>query len=262
MQTFANRPEQVFLLDDPELYEAIIGSIRGDGEPSGSGFAQGLRFAIADKYVHVLCMRDETGHPFTYLSLGQLAIKHNVSSIVAVFQCHSLVENLYPGDLAVVSAASALPYPALYKNRDPYAADTESTEHYEASVENLNWMSRFLKKWQKEITWQRNIPTVKCGYAKHPTWGGGLEPWAPEQFDVLRRAGIETLCEGAAGVYEARAHFPDIPVICLNLVRTTPSKDSKRGWNRNKSQYFQPVVWLIEKLITDSAQTLPAKANP
>src|SRR5690606_37393435 len=56
------------------------------------------------------------------------------------------------------------------------------------------------------------------GYARHPAWGGGMTPWAAEQFDALTADGLETISELAVGVSDFATRLPSVPVVCYNIV--------------------------------------------
>ncbi len=258
MQNSNSSVESIFLVDDLSLHEALIYSLQSTVRPrarltpaTGAGFASGVQFQLKNHIVHILCLGDHTSHPFSYLTLGAFATQREISSVIALTTAHSLREDLFPGDLAIVRRASALPYPALFANKDPYEQNPPEAEHFEAKPETLDHFTKQVVKQAKPILWQREVPQVRCGYAKHPTWGGELMPWAPQQFDNMRQQGIDTISSAAVGVYEAQKLMPDARIICINQVVSNPNADSTEQWKRFKFRFQIPVAKLLSQIISE-----------
>lgn len=262
--------ENIMLLDDPDLYREITGFLSApkgtaqglnvDANPlpsGGTGFALSRRFLINDAVFNFLLLNAANAQPFAYLTLGQRTLNRKVPLVVAIAGALSLDRDLYPGDIALVSEAVALPYPALYKNapakehnRGGVARDSHA-EVYQANAELVTKFMTLASEVVLPQTWQKNIAGVRTGYAKHPTWRGGLETWAPEQLDSLKDAGLSTISQMPAGVYEVQNLCPDTRIICFNMIKGRAGEADNNEWERRKNLLLFPAIRLLADIISD-----------
>ncbi len=255
--------ENIILLDDLDLFQEITSCLQAtkrQQQPSvtvtalpsgGTGFSESRRFKVNNVDFNFLLISPENAHPFTYLTLGQRALKRRIPLIAAVTQAQTLRRDMYPGDIAIVSEAAALPYPALYRNIDPQepAKSEPGIETYSATPDVI---TRYLKHAIKNTLphiWQKEIQIVRSGYTRHPTLAGGLEPWAPEQLAAVKALGIETLAQTPAGVYEAQHLCIDSAIICFNMIKGHADQSKNQEWNKRQTKLRYPAIRLILDII-------------
>lgn len=246
--------ESIVLVDSRVLFEHVVRAVRSRGaglwkrvmartggrlvewdeglvevrelDPVGTSFILSRRFAINGRVFNFLFLPPENAHVFGWLGLAQRGEQVEVEGLLCVAQAVSLRDDLGTGDLMVVTEALALPYPALYESRPPKwqkdefgEEDKRVAECFEAPAGSVDLAAGLAdimrgrgKLTQPEVNWGRT------GYAKHPTWNGGMMPWAEEQFDRMREEGIDTLSEMPAGVFDFAGRFPDVPMACFNQI--------------------------------------------
>ncbi len=271
--------ENVILLDDEDLFRELsrfLSSPEAAKElaspiiqmPSGgTGFTRSLRISIASTVFNFLLLNPDNAQPFAYLTLGQRTMRFHVPLVVCVARARSLELSLYPGDVTLVSEAVALPYPALYKNVDPHQAappERDIAESYQLDPTVAAMFSTFCESITQPQIWQKSIPAVRTGYAKHPAWRGGLQPWAPEQFQLLKDAGVATLSETPAGVYEVRRICPNAAIVCFNMIIGAADVPAQKEWNRRRQALLYPAMRLILDIIGNYHQLsthLPQQAG-
>lgn len=257
--------ESIFLLDDPDLFCAVTDLIASPNSTrptgldvsslptGGTGFTQSRRFRINGTNFNFLLISPENAHPFTFLTLGQRTLNRRVPLIVAVTQAQVLRRDLYPGDIAIVSEAAALPYPALYQNIDPQQPVNSRalTQIYTPKPEVVTaFFNQAIKTTLPQI-WQTDIPIIRTGYTKHPTLAGGLDPWAPEQFSTIKEAGIDSLAQTPAGVYEAQHLTPESTIICFNMIKGAADQPDNPEWHRRKNKLLYPAMRLILDIVSN-----------
>lgn len=247
--------EKLFLIDDEHLFrgitdlltspdaENVMGTQVSVAASCGTGFTTSRRFLLNGNFVNFLLLCPDNAHPFAYLTLGQQTLKNHLSLIVAISQARSLDPNLYPGDIALVSEAAALPYPALFQCSAPHTID--NADVYKANPETIEFFYTLAKAVTLPQVWQKQIPIIRTGYAKHPTWRGGLKVWAPEQVTALRAAGLTTWSETPVGVYEAQALTPGVKVVCFNMVVAPIETNQPIEWHRRKDALVYPAARAI-----------------
>jgi hypothetical protein len=262
--------EHIFLLDDPDLFREItkLCSPKGGKVPipgfsatplpsGGTGFTKSRRFQIGGKVINFLLLSPKNAQPFAYLTIGQRTLKHNVPLVVAIAGARTLDRTLYPGDIALVSEAVALPYPALYTNapavkNNPAKPQDNKAEVYQADAATVATFLEHATVALLPQIWQKNLTAIRTGYAKHPTLRGGLEPWAPEQYDMLKDAGISTISETPAGVYEVQHLCPNTQIICFNMIKGAPGPGGHDEWMRRKKTLMFPAIKLMIDIISSS----------
>jgi hypothetical protein len=213
--------ESIILVDDERLHAAAVQALleHEELEPEATGFTSSRRYRVSDYAVNVLLLPPENAHPFACLTLGQRAMVVNIKSVLCISAALSLRHDLHPGELTLVTQASALPYPALYASRPPEAQQDyapQEPSNYLLSQDNLA-LGREMAKATLQRVAQRAISEVHTGYARHPTWGGGMMPWAREQFEMLAADGLEMISEIAVGVCDFAQRTPGVPVVCFNV---------------------------------------------
>ncbi len=253
--------EIIILLDNPDLYREVTILLRkliSANQPAmtiseltsgGTGFTQSRRFKVNDVRFNFLLINPENAHPFAYLTLGQRALRRRVPLVVAISQARTFKDGLFAGDIALVSNAIALPYPALFQNRNPFSPNEPTTEVYSANPEVLGSFSKFADTVTSPKLWQVKIPIVKSGYTKHPTHGGGLHPWAPEQFEQMKESGIDTVAETPSGVYEFQQLSPATSVVCFNMVTGPTRAQLSTEWERHKKKLLYPAIRLLLDIV-------------
>lgn len=254
--------ESIVFLDDPDLFYAVTDLIASPTSTrptdldvsslptGGTGFTQSRRFRINGTNFNFLLISPENAHPFTFLTLGQRTLNRHVPLIVAVTQSQVLRRDLYPGDIAIVFDAIALPYPALYQNIDPQQPAREQRESYSAKPDVAAAFSNFAQSVTLPQIWQNSVPTVRCAYTKHPTLNGGMEPWTPEQWTAIKASGVDTIAQTPAGVYEAQSLSPDSAVICFNMIKGYADRPENAEWERRKKKLLFPALRLIIDITT------------
>lgn len=240
------------LLDDPYLLRFALKSARElDFKSQGrwcAGYSKGHLLQKRDRKLFLLTNAGYTAAPLVYLSVAQLAFSQGADVIISVSGGYELTGKTRLGDLSMASAATALPYPALYQNRQPQAP-CETTEHYPASRESIDHLLHSTTTLLPELTWQKHLPVLQTGYCKHPTLGGGLMPWAPEQFEAVRSAGIDIIAEVPAGVLEAQQEYPAVTMISLVQTRQTVSRESAIDWQKHSKHYYLPARQILRWVI-------------
>src|SRR5690606_20004223 len=178
------------------------------------GFTRSRRFRVNGQIVNFLLIKPEDGQLFGWLTLAEFHERVSIKRVLCIAQSLSLREDLHSGDVALVTQASALPYPALYASRAPEWQEENdrpsAAQHYFLSDDNLR-LGRDIAGHALENVGQSYIPEVHTGYARHPAWGGGMMPWAAEQFDALTADGLETISELAVGVFDFATRLPSVP---------------------------------------------------
>lgn len=255
MSAPAPTPETIILIDDEYVYAAIVNAMKAEKpsvwakfksqflggqsrvasisqarqrisvaeiEPNGSGFTSSRRFRINGAIINVLLIKPADGQLFGMLTLAELHQRVGIERVLCIARAVTLREDLHTGDVALVTQASALPYPALYESRPPQWQKNEEEssrepEHYFLSNDSLK-LGRAIASTAVDAMRQNYIPEVHTGYARHPAWGGGMSPWANEQFKSLTANGLETLSEIPVGVYDFATRTPEVPVICFNII--------------------------------------------
>lgn len=254
--------ENIFLLDDLDLFREI-GKLTGSSDsaaqvgcnvlplPSeGTGFTKSRRFQINNADFNFLLISPENAHPFTYLTVGQRTMKRHVPLIVTVAQAQSLRRDLHPGDIALVSEAVALPYPALYQNKDPQNPTQIQPEIYPANPNAVTAFTDFAQRYTLPQIWQKSLPVVRSGYTKHPTRNGAIQPWAREQFEQIKQSGIDTIAQTPAGVYEAQHLCPNTEIICFNMIKGIIDQPENPEWNRHKTKLLYPAIRLLVDIVS------------
>lgn len=276
MSTPVPLPETVLLIDDEYVYGAITRAIKSVGPSlwgrlkskifgvtavssgsseqqgkrvaeiasNGTGFTHSCRFDIDGEIVNVLLIKPEDGQLFGWLTLAEFHERVSIRRVLCISRALTLREDLRTGDLALVTQASAVPYPALYASRPPAWQEEDDSprepQHFFLSDESLAF-GREIAAEAVDGMRQSYIPEVHTGYARHPAWGGGMSPWASEQFKSLAADGLETLSEIPVGVYDFATRVPSIPVVCFNIIagraKETAAGDMARDDEKDPTRY-------------------------
>lgn len=229
--------ELLVLLDNEQLYEAVARELtkarsafwKQSGArrpvtvmPQGGSFARGCTVAGNGFTINLIHLSPANAHPLGFLTLLEMQQRCPLSRILAVGEGFSLRRDLRAGDLAFVTRASALPYPALLANRPPaWQAPDFSQSHPESfTAATPSDGALDIQTAQGESAlWQKDLPAVHAAYTRHPQWAGAQPPWAPEQFERLRtEEQVDVLAELPAGVLEFAEKQPEILVHCLCMV--------------------------------------------
>jgi len=246
---------KIILLDNSDIYRAVTRLLERRGSnlsPSGAGFAQGCQTKIGDVVWHILKIQAEHSHRLSYLSLVEFSMRKPLDTVIGICGAHSFRNSLYPGDLALVHTASALPYPALFENRNPYAEQVVETERYLAKQEVLDAFAHSIDTRLNQFTWQSSVPPVHSALLKHPREEKSLKPWAEEQFRYLRQQDVDVLADMPVGLYEAQTELPDTKLIGICQIQSTPSPNSTAEWKRYHNRFITAPVELVGVLVNES----------
>lgn len=240
------------LLDDPYLLRFALKSAREQGFKKqatwAAGYSKGQLLQRDERRLFLLCNAGYTAAPLVYLTTAQLAFSQGAHTVISVSDGYDVSGKTRLGDISIAGSAMALPYPALYQNRHPQEPEATS-ELYPASLEPINHLLDSTSAVLPELTWQKYFPILKTGYCKHPTLGGGLMPWAPEQLETVKASGMDIIAEVPAGVLEAHQEYPGINMICLVQTRQTSARESATDWQKHSRHYHLPARQILRWVI-------------
>jgi len=256
--TMSDDLHKIVLLDNADIYRRItdrLTRLEVALFPSGAGFAQGCQCTVDGVVWHILKIQPEHSHRLSWLSLVGFSLRKQVDTIIGICRTVSLRNSLYPGDLILIHTATALPYPALFENRDSYTDQISQVEHFTSNPDVIETFKERLNANRLDWTWQSSIPAVHSALLKHPREEKSLAPWAAEQFLYLREQGIDVLADMPVGLFEARRELPVTRLVCCGQIQATPSPASRMEWHRYQHRFIEAPVKLVLGLIGEKLST-------
>lgn len=211
--------DKLLVVDQPELFYALLAAMTTNAKanrPVGAAYATCHEVDYGINQWLIMLQNPVNAHPFVWLALKTLLRSFPLRTVLSISRGADLAGLHTLGTWYRINEARAVPYPAIYRNVDPYATSKPGTDVYSARHATAGSPSVL----------PFEMPIATAGYAKHPEYEGALTPWSDEQFRRLLDDGIGVYSEIPAGILDAGSSqdLADAEIICL--VETVPDLQS------------------------------------